>query len=221
MFTFIQFSFPLPEVPCWQHHGEGPHRRSPQQVGSPFSDQCGHNVCSNIIRWQFNSFVRENSSEPWGFRLSGGKDQGQPLQISQVGSKTEMIFNALYHFNWKLNSLWICCHVKHNHPGCEGQPDPEGRFAPKRLLDQRRRRRGLRDDPWPGWLFREAKKREDNGLRSHLEATNILQKLFSGRASDPEGGRQVHDGHWTVSGKSWKGKGFPMNWPRHAASENM
>jgi len=27
---------------------------------------------------------RENSSEPWGFRLSGGKDQGQPLQISQV-----------------------------------------------------------------------------------------------------------------------------------------
>ena len=116
-----------------------------------------------------------------------------------------MIFNALYHFNWKLNSLWICCHVKHNHPGCEGQPDPEGRFAPKRLLDQRRRRRGLRDDPWPGWLFREAKKREDNGLRSHLEATNILQKLFSGRASDPEGGRQVHDGHWTVSLEREKG----------------
>jgi len=27
---------------------------------------------------------RENNSEPWGFRLSGGKDQGQPLQISQV-----------------------------------------------------------------------------------------------------------------------------------------
>jgi len=27
---------------------------------------------------------RENSSEPWGFRLSGGKDQGQPLSISQV-----------------------------------------------------------------------------------------------------------------------------------------
>jgi len=27
---------------------------------------------------------REHSSEPWGFRLSGGKDQGQPLSISQV-----------------------------------------------------------------------------------------------------------------------------------------
>jgi len=27
---------------------------------------------------------RENSGEPWGFRLAGGKDQGQPLSISQV-----------------------------------------------------------------------------------------------------------------------------------------
>jgi len=27
---------------------------------------------------------RENSGEPWGFRLAGGKDQGQPLTISQV-----------------------------------------------------------------------------------------------------------------------------------------
>jgi len=27
---------------------------------------------------------RECGSEPWGFRLSGGKDQGQPLSISQV-----------------------------------------------------------------------------------------------------------------------------------------
>jgi len=27
---------------------------------------------------------RENSGEAWGFRLSGGKDQGQPLSISQV-----------------------------------------------------------------------------------------------------------------------------------------
>jgi len=27
---------------------------------------------------------RENSGEPWGFRLSGGKDQGQPLSISNV-----------------------------------------------------------------------------------------------------------------------------------------
>jgi len=27
---------------------------------------------------------RENGAEPWGFRLSGGKDQGQPLSISQV-----------------------------------------------------------------------------------------------------------------------------------------
>jgi len=30
------------------------------------------------------TLVRENSSEPWGFRLSGGRDQGQPLTISQV-----------------------------------------------------------------------------------------------------------------------------------------
>ena len=30
------------------------------------------------------STFRENSNEPWGFRLSGGKDQGQPLSISQV-----------------------------------------------------------------------------------------------------------------------------------------
>ena len=30
------------------------------------------------------TFYRENAEEPWGFRLAGGKDYGQPLSISQV-----------------------------------------------------------------------------------------------------------------------------------------
>merc|ERR1712013_627002 len=30
------------------------------------------------------SFFRESAEEPWGFRLAGGKDYGQPLSISQV-----------------------------------------------------------------------------------------------------------------------------------------
>ena len=30
------------------------------------------------------TFYRGSSDEPWGFRLSGGKDYGQPLTISQV-----------------------------------------------------------------------------------------------------------------------------------------
>jgi len=30
------------------------------------------------------SFFRESADEPWGFRLAGGKDYGQPLSISQV-----------------------------------------------------------------------------------------------------------------------------------------
>jgi hypothetical protein len=32
------------------------------------------------------TFYRESASEPWGFRLAGGKDYGQPLSISQVGN---------------------------------------------------------------------------------------------------------------------------------------
>ena len=28
----------------------------------------------------------KDSDEPWGFRLAGGKDFGQPLSISQVNS---------------------------------------------------------------------------------------------------------------------------------------
>jgi len=39
------------------------------------------------------TLVRENSSEPWGFRLSGGKDQGQPLTISQV-TKDSLTYKA-------------------------------------------------------------------------------------------------------------------------------
>ena len=72
---------------------------------------------------------RENNSEPWGFRLSGGKDQGQPLQISQVGHlfvfafKT-FIFTLTTYFNAReSNQNLVLC------PGCEGQPDPEGWFA--------------------------------------------------------------------------------------------
>ena len=30
------------------------------------------------------TFSRSSTDEPWGFRLSGGKDYGQPLTISQV-----------------------------------------------------------------------------------------------------------------------------------------
>jgi len=30
------------------------------------------------------TFFRESANEPWGFRLAGGKDYGQPLSISQV-----------------------------------------------------------------------------------------------------------------------------------------
>ena len=32
------------------------------------------------------TLYRESASEPWGFRLAGGKDYGQPLSISQVGN---------------------------------------------------------------------------------------------------------------------------------------
>ena len=34
------------------------------------------------------TFYRGSSDEPWGFRLSGGKDYGQPLTISQVSSNS-------------------------------------------------------------------------------------------------------------------------------------
>ena len=30
------------------------------------------------------TFYRGSADEPWGFRLAGGKDYGQPLTISQV-----------------------------------------------------------------------------------------------------------------------------------------
>ena len=53
---------------------------------------------------------RECGSEPWGFRLSGGKDQGQPLSISQVGEREV----------WSLLTPPA---------GGEGQPDPQGRPA--------------------------------------------------------------------------------------------
>jgi len=32
------------------------------------------------------TFFRESANEPWGFRLAGGKDYGQPLSISQVSN---------------------------------------------------------------------------------------------------------------------------------------
>jgi len=32
------------------------------------------------------TFFRESANEPWGFRLAGGKDYGQPLSISQVST---------------------------------------------------------------------------------------------------------------------------------------
>jgi len=34
------------------------------------------------------TFYRESASEPWGFRLAGGKDYGQPLSISQVSKES-------------------------------------------------------------------------------------------------------------------------------------
>eukprot|EP00092_Neocalanus_flemingeri_P107763 GFUD01138324.1.p1 GENE.GFUD01138324.1~~GFUD01138324.1.p1 ORF type:complete len:835 (+),score=281.66 GFUD01138324.1:236-2740(+) len=34
------------------------------------------------------TFFRESANEPWGFRLAGGKDYGQPLSISQVSSES-------------------------------------------------------------------------------------------------------------------------------------
>jgi len=32
------------------------------------------------------TFYRGSADEPWGFRLAGGKDYGQPLTISQVST---------------------------------------------------------------------------------------------------------------------------------------
>ena len=36
------------------------------------------------------TFYRGSADEPWGFRLSGGKDYGQPLTISQVISLADL-----------------------------------------------------------------------------------------------------------------------------------
>ena len=36
------------------------------------------------------TFYRGSAEEPWGFRLAGGKDYGQPLTISQVGDPSPL-----------------------------------------------------------------------------------------------------------------------------------
>ena len=43
------------------------------------------------------SFFRESAEEPWGFRLAGGKDYGQPLSISQVGLIGTYLCNIGYY----------------------------------------------------------------------------------------------------------------------------
>ena len=80
----MKSSFFLPEVPCWRHHGEGSHRRSPKQVRFSKIQQMKCKLQKYVFMSTIDFVCRENNSEPWGFRLSGGKDQGQPLQISQV-----------------------------------------------------------------------------------------------------------------------------------------
>jgi len=50
------------------------------------------------------TFYRGSADEPWGFRLAGGKDYGQPLTISQV-STSSLAANIGLRPNDFLNSI--------------------------------------------------------------------------------------------------------------------
>ena len=54
------------------------------------------------------TFYRESASEPWGFRLAGGKDYGQPLSISQVGNLHSAYTNHLCKLSSGENEFTIC-----------------------------------------------------------------------------------------------------------------
>ena len=141
---------------------------------------------------------RENSSEPWGFRLSGGKDQGQPLQISQVGK------------SWKGRKLRTKITLYTQSP----IPSRLSRTVwPKRLVCSPTISWSVslvsRSTRWPMTRSLSMRQRSrDNTFQKYKwwRGKKIWQKLLSGGAFDPEGRRQVHHGHWTVSERKqgWK-----------------
>ena len=161
---------------------------------------------------------RENSSEPWGFRLSGGKDQGQPLQISQVGK------------SWKGRKLRIKITLYTQSP----IPSRLSRTVwPKRLVCSPTIFWSVslvsRSTRWP--MTRSL------SMRQRSQA-NTFQKYiwWRGKKSDKsrfqaERSIQKAGDRFTMvierwvnvskDGKSWKGKGFPMNCPWHALPDYM
>ena len=51
------------------------------------------------------TFSRSSTDEPWGFRLSGGKDYGQPLTISQVTDHQDDHDDHDDHEVWEIDNL--------------------------------------------------------------------------------------------------------------------
>ena len=58
------------------------------------------------------TFYKGSSDEPWGFRLAGGKDFGQPLTISQVITQSLveplLLYSCLHSSDLCLQLLVFC-----------------------------------------------------------------------------------------------------------------
>ena len=69
------------------------------------------------------TFYRGSADEPWGFRLAGGKDYGQPLTISQVSLSKPNVNDVNIRCNrhvilwktWKIKHKSLCQMQFHNH----------------------------------------------------------------------------------------------------------
>ena len=156
---------------------------------------------------------RENSSEPWGFRLSGGKDQGQPLQISQVGKswkgrkvRTKITLAQSSIPSRLSRTVWpkrlVCSPTTFWSVSLVSRST---RWPMTRSLSMRQR---SRDNTYDGG----AKKSD----KSCFQAERSIQKAGDRFTMVIERWVNV-----SKDGKSWKGKGFPMNCPWHALPDYM
>ena len=160
---------------------------------------------------------RENSSEPWGFRLSGGKDQGQPLQISQVGK------------SWKGRKVRtkITLYTQSSIPSRLSRT-----VWPKRLVCSPTISWSVslvsRSTRWP--MTRSLSMRQRSQFLTTIQmmggAIKSDKNCFQAERSIQKAGDRftmVIERWVNVSkdGKSWKGKGFPMNCPWHALPDYM
>ena len=156
---------------------------------------------------------RENSSEPWGFRLSGGKDQGQPLQISQVEKMEKGE-------KWKMKN-WDCS-IFHSLKVVKDSLTQKAGLLPNDFLisvagvevyemthDQVTFNEAKISRQYIWWRGKKSDK-------SCFQAERSIQKAGDRFTMVIE--------RWVIvskDGKSWKGKGFPMNCPWHALPDYM